>query len=150
MTKEDAAILEKLKQWFPPRKCVLAVLVTLAFWGLYVWSGRNQVGYFQQWLARQPLWPGWLAAVLLVCWDKWAVAAALTVGFTAGVPVAQMLGDRLDAHYAALITPEMTAEQLHRYGPKHAFIWWGFIAVCVLVGILIQIIVWVWRKRRPR
>jgi len=143
---------ERLKKWFPPWKHYVATAVVVLFLVLILWNKRNFVGYFPEWLSRQ------MSSHVIACFiamalaylGKWAVASGLTLGWVAGVPIAQAIGEARYVRGLTLITPDMTAEQLSAFGPKHAYIWFICIAVGVLLGIVVQLIFWLRRKDRKR
>lgn len=139
---------ERLKRCFPLWKHILALSVLVMFAALILWNQRHQTGYFPEWLSRRKssyIWAG-IIAILLTYWGKWAVASGLTLGWVLGVPIAQIIGDSLYAHHRTIYT----AEQMIYVGHKHAYIWWLSIAVGVLLGLIVQIVVWLCRKGRKR
>lgn len=142
---------ERLKRWFPIWKHILAVIVLALFLALVLWNRTHFWGYFPEWLSRRMsshIFVG-VIAILLVYWGKWAIASGLTLGYVGGVPVAQWLGDMKYAADQALVRPDMTeAERYALSGHDHAYIWWGCIAVGVLLGFVVQIVVWIRKKRK--
>lgn len=139
---------EKLKKWFPLRKVITLVFVTAVYALLYWWSANHQNGYFQQWLARHAFWEYWVVAVTLTVLGLWIVGGALSLGCVVSIPIAQLMGDKMDAYYATIITPDMTAEQLAAYGPKHAYMWWLFVIIFIVAGLIGQLIFRIVRKRK--
>lgn len=139
---------ETWKKWFPLWKHILAVAVLAFFLVLIVWNKRSFTGYFPEWLSRRMGSHVWacVVAVALAYWGKWAVASGLTLGWVGGVPVAQVIGDQLYAYHQTVYT----AEELIRVGHKHAYIWWMSIAVGVLLGVLVQTAVWLYRRRQTK
>lgn len=139
---------EKLKQWFPLYKHILALVVIALFTALVLWSRENRVGYFFEWLSRQESSHIWacIVAVILTYLGKWAVASGLTAGWILGVPIGQMMGEAVYAYHQSIYT----AEQMVYVGHKHAYIWWLSIAIGTLLGIVVQLIVWLCRKNRKR
>lgn len=136
---------ERLKKWFPLWKHILAVVVFALFLALILWNRRHFTGYFPEWLSRRMgshIWAG-VIALVLAYWGKWAVASGLTLGWVAGVPIAQIIGD----HF---YTPMQIIDDVIFGGHKHAYIWWMCIAVGVVLGIVVQFVVWLCRKDRTR
>ena len=139
---------ERLKKWFPRRKLISMAAVTLLYGLIYWWSANHRTGYFPEWLSRQAFWEYWVTALFMVAIGLWIVGPALALGCLAGIPIAQYLGDRMDEYYATVITPDMTAEQLAAYGPRHVYMWWLIIAVFLVTGLIAQLVYRVIRRRR--
>lgn len=139
---------ESLKKWFPLWKHILAVVVLVLFLALILWNKRNFMGYFPEWLSRRMSSHilACIVALALAYWGKWAVAAGLTLGWVVGVPIAQVIGDYLYAYHQTIYT----AEELIRVGHKHAYIWWMAIAIGALLGIVVQLIFWLCRRRQSK
>lgn len=131
---------ERLKKWYPPRKLIAIAFVTVVYGLMYWWSSGHREGYFQQWLARQAFWEYWVVAVTMISIGLWIAGSTLAAGCAIGIPVAQYLGDQMDAYYATIITPEMTAEELAAYGPRHAYMWWLIVIFAVVVGLIVQLV----------
>lgn len=139
---------ERLKKWYPPRKLIAIAFVTVVYGLMYWWISGHQVGYFQQWLARQAFWEYWVVAVAMISIGLWVSGATLAAGCAVGIPIAQYLGDQMDAYYATIITPDMTAEELAAYGPRHAYMWWMIVVSFVVIGLIIQLVLRILRKRK--
>lgn len=121
-----------LKRWFPLYKHCLAVACSVAFLLLTHWSKHHHVGYFQEWLSRWDFVRSWAFAVILIYLGAWIVGVLFAVGHVAGVPIAQQWGDAL------------LLQDPGKY--EHAYIWMGTIALCLSVGIVVQIIVYAVRR----
>lgn len=139
---------ETLKKWFPLWKHLLAMAVLVCFLALIFWNRRHFVGYFPEWLSRRmgSHILACLLAVALAYWGKWAVASGLTIGWVGGVPIAQAIGDAVLARHESIYT----VEEMIRIGSKHAYIWWLCIAIGVMLGLIVQVTLWLCRKDRKR
>ncbi|MDE7363110.1 MAG: hypothetical protein K2N38_14395 [Oscillospiraceae bacterium] len=141
-----------MKEWFThniKNKIIALIIGAIIFGGLQVLSmtALKDV-YLFDWLGRRLYCYVWIPVIWFTLFNKLAVSYSITLGNLAATITGELLGGYIRGIRMERITPETPSDQVYFLsGHDGVFIWAAVLAVCVVVGIIIE---WIIGKRKKR